>query len=213
MNRAQSALVLHAIVLIGAMVVLVPVLTESLGPQAGFLSVLVLYWLGFCVPAIALHVWRHRGPLLFSERLAWRNWWVPAILLLQVCAVVVVAFVPNTALLTTHGAMLAALVSVINAPLEETAWRGGFMARFANRPRLGFWLGWVLFTAWHAPLMLAHGVVFDGGGLALVGGAAALGLLWSAIAWRTGSVFWVSLAHVLTNILTLWVLFEQNGWA
>lgn len=87
------------------------------------------------------------------------------------------------------------------------------MARFADRPRLGFWLGWVLFTAWHAPLLLAHGVAFDGGGLALIGGAAALGLLWSAIAWRTGSVFWVSLAHVLTNILTLWVLFEQNGWA
>lgn len=213
MNRAQIGLITHAIALIGAMVVLVPALTGTLGAQTGFLASLVLYWLGFCVPVIAIHVWRGRSERLFSERLAWRDWFVPLVLLVQVSAVALGAFVPNTALLTTHGAMLAALVAFINAPLEEAAWRGGFMAVFANRPRTGFWLGWALFTAWHAPLLLAHGMVFDGGWLALVGGAAALGLLWSAIVWRTGSVFWVILAHVLTNILTFWVLVEQNGFA
>jgi uncharacterized protein len=63
------------------------------------------------------------------------------------------------------------------------------------------------------PLALSHDVLFDGGALALLGGAAALGLLWSAIAWRTGSVFYVSLAHSLTNLFAFWVLFDRNGWA
>jgi membrane protease YdiL (CAAX protease family) len=48
--------------------------------------------------------------------------------------------------------------------------------------------------------------------MALVGGAAGLGLLWSWIAWRTGSVFWVSIAHALTNAVTFWVLFNRNGF-
>ena len=213
MTRPQIALVLHALVLIAALTQLVPALTQALGGPRGYLLSLVLYWLGFCLPVIALHVRGRRGPLLFSERLAWRDWWIPGLLLLQVGVVALVAFVPNTAVLTTHAAMLGGLVALINGPLEEVAWRGAFLTRFAERPRLGFALNLVLFTAWHAPLALSHGISFDGGWLYLVGGAAALGLLWSWIAWRTGSVFWVGIAHVLTNFMAFWVLFDANGFA
>lgn len=212
LTRSQIALVFHAGVLIAALCFVVPTLTQALGGRLGYLLCLVIYWLGFCLPVIAMHVWPQRGPRLFSERLAWRDWWVPLLLLAQVGVIAVAAFFVNTTHLTTHGAMLAAAIALINGPLEETAWRGGFMTRFADRPRLGFWLGWVLFTAWHIPLALSHGVVFDGGWINLVGGAAALGLLWSWIAWRTGSVFWVSIAHVLTNVLTFWVFFDRNGF-
>ncbi|HLV82505.1 MAG TPA: CPBP family glutamic-type intramembrane protease, partial [Devosia sp.] len=70
-----------------------------------------------------------------------------------------------------------------------------------------------LFTAWHIPLVLSVGIVFDGGAAALIGGAAALGLMWNWIAWRTGSVFYVGLAHFITNLFTFWVLFARNGFA
>jgi membrane protease YdiL (CAAX protease family) len=189
----------------------VPALTRAFG-TSGYLLVLALYWVGFCLPVIFLHVGRRHDERLFSERLAWRDWFVPLLLLFQVCAVALAAFMPNTAVLTTQGAMLACVVAVINGPLEETAWRGAFMARFSDSRRLGFWLGWTLFSAWHLPLLLSHGIVFDGGWMALVGGAAGLGLLWSWIAWRTGSVFWVSIAHALTNAVTFWVLFNRNGF-
>lgn len=212
MSRAQIALGLHAVVLIAAMLAIVPALTQALGGHAGYLASLVIYWLGFCLPVIAIHVWRQRGPRLFSEKLAWRDWWVPGLLVLQMGLIGLVAVVPNTSMLTTHGAMLAAVIGLLNGSLEEAAWRGGFMTRFADRPRLGLWLGWLLFTAWHIPLALSHGIVFDGGWVALLGGAAALGLLWNWIAWRTGSVFWVSIAHVLTNVLTFWVFFDRNGF-
>ena len=212
MNRSQFTLLIHAIALLAGMVLIVPALTLALGGPAGYLVLLTIYWLGFCLPVIAIHVWRQRGPLLFSERLAWRDWWLPGLLALQVGLIGLVTVVPNTSLLTTHGVMLAAVIGLVNAPLEETAWRGGFMTAFAERPLLGFWLGWALFTAWHIPLALSHGIVFDGGWLSLVGGAAALGLVWSWIAWRTGSVFWVTIAHVLTNVLTFWVFFDRNGF-
>jgi uncharacterized protein len=145
--------------------------------------------------------------------LPWRDWWLLPLLVAQVGVVAIVNFVPNTGLLTSGGMWLAFLFAFINGPLEEIAWRGGFLATFRDRPRLGFWLGWALFSLWHVPLAMSHGIVFDGGALALLGGAAALGLLWSWIAWRTGSVFYVSLAHGLTNLFAFWVLFDRNGFA
>lgn len=211
MTRSQIALVLHALALIAAMTVLVPRLTAINGPS-GYLLALAFYWLAFCIPVIALHVWKRHDGQLFSERLAWRDWWLPLALLAQVGVIGIVGLVPHTTMLTTQGAMLATLVALLNGPLEEAAWRGGFITEFRDRPRLGFWLGWLLFTAWHIPLAMSHNIAFVGGWPALVGGAAALGLLWSWVAWRTGSVFYTSIAHVLTNVLTFWVLFNDNGF-
>jgi membrane protease YdiL (CAAX protease family) len=211
MTGRQIALVLHALLLIGVLSVLVPVFTRW-HPQLGYLLALSVYWLGFCLPVIAIHAWKRHDGRLFSERLAWRDWFVPLLLLAQVTLVALAGVVPHTAILTTNGAMLAAGTALINGPLEEVAWRGGFMTTFRDRPRLGFWLGWALFTAWHMPLALSHGIVFAGGWPALVGGAAVLGLLWSWIAWRTGSVFYVAIAHALTNALAFWVLYDSNGF-
>ncbi|WEK04293.1 MAG: CPBP family intramembrane metalloprotease [Candidatus Devosia phytovorans] len=212
MSLPQAALVLHALTLIGAMALLVPGLTESLGGPTGYLLSLCIYWLGFCLPVWLFHVKGRRDPHLYSERLHWRQLWIPILLLVQVCAVGLGVLMGHSQILTTQGAMLAAMIALINGPLEEIAWRGGFMTRFAAKPRLGFGLSWLLFTAWHAPLLLSQDIVFQGGWMALVGGAAVLGLLWSWIAWRTRSIFWVAIAHVLTNMLTFWVLFNANGF-
>lgn len=213
MTRAQLALIGHGVLAIAAMAGIVPALTGFVGLQAGYLLSLSLYWLGFCLPVLVLHVRPQADDRLFSEKLAWRDWFVPILLLVQVGVVAVVLFAPNTAMLTTHAAMLAAVVGLVGGVLEEAAWRGGFMVRFEDRPRLGFWLGWLLSTASQVPLLFSRGLVLDQGWALLIIGAAALGLLWSWIAWRTGSVFWVSIAHVLTSILGFWVLFERNGFA
>jgi membrane protease YdiL (CAAX protease family) len=207
---ARFALVLHALTLIIAMILLVPALTQTFGGPRGYLLALLAYWLGFCLPVIALHVRGRHGPKLFSEKLDWRDWWVPGLLLLQVTLVALVLFVPHTAMLTTHGAMLAGLIALFHAPLEEAAWRGGFYTRFADRPRLGLFLGWILFTLWHVPLGLSQNLVMPGGMAGLVGMAAALGLFWSWLVWRTGSIFWVAIAHCLSTTLGLWLLFDAN---
>lgn len=211
LTRPQFALIAHAVLLIGALAVLVPLLT-AWNSQLGYLLVLLIYWLGFCVPVILRHVWKRHDGRLFSERLAWRDWFIPLLLLIQVGATALASFMPNTAQLTTQGAMLAGLVALLNGPLQETAWRGGFMTTFADRPRLGFVLCWLLFTAWHIPLTLSHGLTFEGGALALVASAALLGLFWGWIAWRTGSVFYTAIAHTITNAVTFWVLFNENGF-
>lgn len=212
MSKQQIALIVHAALLIGALFLLVPRLTEW-DPRAGYLFSLTFYWLFFCLPVIGLHALPGNDGQLFTEKLPWRYWWFIPLLLVQVGAIALVSFVPNTALLTSGGMWLAILIASINGPLEETAWRGGFLGAFRNRPTLGFWLGWLLFTAWHVPLALSVDITFDGGLIALVGGAALLGLFWSWVVWMTGSVFYVSIAHTLTNLFVFWLLFDRNGFA
>lgn len=211
MLRKQWLLTIHAALLIWALFFIVPALTQW-HPQYGYLFVLTFYWLFFCLPVIGWHALTGNDGRLFSERLAWRDWWIIPLLLVQVGLVAIATFVPNTAILSQGGMYLALLIAAINGPLEEMAWRGGFLGTFRDSPRLGFWLGWSLFTLWHVPLAMSHGIVFDGGALTLIGGAAGLGLLWTWVAWRTGSVFYVSLAHGLTNVFAFWVLFDRNGF-
>ena len=212
MNGRQIALLVHAALLIGALFFIVPRLT-GWDARAGYLFTLGFYWLAFCLPVIGLHALPGNDGRLFSERLPWRDWWILPLLLAQAGLVALISFMPNTTMLSYGALWLAILIAAINAPLEELAWRGGFIGTFQDRPRLGFWLGWGLFTAWHIPLVLSVGIVFDGGAAALIGGAAALGLMWNWIAWRTGSVFYVGLAHFITNLFTFWVLFARNGFA
>ncbi|UYN98678.1 MAG: CPBP family intramembrane metalloprotease [Devosia sp.] len=202
---------MHAALLIGALFFLVPALT-AWDLRAGYLFTLTFYWLFFCLPVIGWHALSGNDGRLFSEKLPWRDWWIIPLLLLQVSVVAVVNFAPNTAMLSHGGMYLALLIALINGPLEEIAWRGGFLATFRDRPRLGFWLGLGLFTLWHVPLALAAGLVYDGGAAALIGGAAVLGLFWAWITWRTGSVFYTAIAHALTNIFAFWVLFDRNGF-
>lgn len=212
MSAKQWLLTLHAVLVIAALFVIVPWLTQW-NSRAGYLFSMTAYWLMFCLPVIGLHALPGNEGRQFSEKLPWRDWWLIPLLLVQVSVVAIANFVPNTAILTSGSMYLAMLIAAINGPLEEMAWRGGFLGTFRDRPRLGFWLGWALFTAWHIPLALSVGVVFDGGALALIGGAAGLGLLWSWVAWRTGSVFYASIAHGLTNLFAFWVLFSRNGFA
>ena len=206
LTRRQVALVLHALGCIAGLAWAVPHLVRALGPVTGPVFALILQALLFCLPVIAIHVWRGRGAL-FSERLHWRQWWVVLALLGQVALVTLLLLGPNTAVLTTHSAMLAAMIGLVLAPLEETAWRGGFLRVFAEQRRLGLWLGWLLSTLAQAPILRAGGADW----LMLLAMSTVLTLFWGAIVWRTNSVFWTSIAHTLTDILLLWLLLDRNA--
>jgi membrane protease YdiL (CAAX protease family) len=61
---------------------------------------------------------------------------------------------------------------------------------------------WRSLAFWHVPLTLAHGVAYEGGAFALVGGAIGLGVFWSVIAYQTGRIGWPIVSHVVTNVAT-----------
>jgi len=47
--------------------------------------------------------------------------------------------------------------------------------------------------------------------LALIGGAAILGLFWAILTWRTKSIYLSTLSHIGVNMLALPGVFLTNG--
>lgn len=213
MTRSQTALVVHALALTALLFLAVPALTRSLGGPAGWLASMALYWASFCVPVIAIHLGRAGLRDLMRVGLKPGQRWVFWLLGAQLALVAIATTMTMKGEPVMGAIGLAVALALVNGTLEEAAWRGGFFRAFGDRRALGFVFGLLLFTLWHVPLILAHGIDYGpGGGASLVGGAALLGLVWSIVVWRTGSIFWVSLAHVATNVFAFVAFFSSNGF-
>ena len=174
-------------------------------------ATLAIYWLGFCLP-VALCFGGVRRELLGLDLRGRAKIVVPLLIAGQCAAVFAGALWPALPGVTLGVLGLAVAVAVINAPLEEAAWRGAYITTFSDRPVLGYVLSSALFALWHVPLALVAGVEFPGGPMALIGGAAGLGLFWGAIAWATRRIGWVAIAHTITNIFAFAGLNAINAW-
>lgn len=213
MTRPRLALILHALLALAALYALGPLVAGHVGGVGFLLVMLAAQALLFGLPAIWLHIDPADRALIFSERLAWRDWWIFILLAIQPPALALALLMPHTALLTSPAASLAALIGILHGPLVEIGWRGAVLSRFGQFPRLGFWLSWTL------PL-LAQGALWPLPGLAvpiepaaLLAGSALLGLFWTWLAWRSFSVFWGSIAHALSATILLWLVLSANGIA
>ncbi|WP_420394396.1 type II CAAX prenyl endopeptidase Rce1 family protein [Acuticoccus sp.] len=203
-----SRLILAGVVLIGGMTIIVPLLTGWWpGDLAGYFTVLGIYWFGWCLPvAIAAH--RRAGWSTLTLKLRGALW-VPAAVLAFPAFVAVYAFA--TGRLDTTPAILGAgfAAALVNAPLEEVAWRGSYLALGPSNPAfqtVGVWL----FALWHAPLTLAVGVEFGLTAVSLVTVTFMLGAFWAFVAWRTRGVGWPIVGHVALNAVAFPVLISAN---
>ena len=122
-----------------------------------------------------------------------------------------VAFLPIVGDLRVTTFLAAAAISVVNGALEEIFWRGVTLASVEGR---GEWRRYVvaatLFTIFHFAF-LRLGLDYQGGALALVGGAGVMGALWTVVAVKTASVRPSIVAHQLVNTLAFSSLFTNNG--
>lgn len=200
-------LILSAVALVAGLFLLVPWATQTLGPTRGYVLVAGLYWFGFCLP-LGLYFTRGQRRQLLSLRTGGRRWVPWSVFgLAAILALAVVLRPPETMSLTVLA--LALVAGAINGPLEELYWRGAWLAQFGKRLPL-YLLGLGLFVAWHVPLGLAHGISYQGGMAALVGGAAAMGIFWAWLAWKTGAIGWAMLSHALTNMVVFNELVARN---
>jgi len=105
--------------------------------------------------------------------------------------------------------VLGALAALVNAPLEEIARRGAYLA-------VGRWnvfaqlFGVFLFAMLHVPLMSATGVTFGASAVAIVGSTYGLGFIWALAAYRTGAIGWPVVGHLAVNLVALPSLIAAN---
>ena len=122
-----------------------------------------------------------------------------------------VAFLPIARELQATTFLAAAAIGVVNGALEEIYWRGVTLASVEGRSK---WARYVaaatLFTLFHFAF-LRLGLDYQGGALALVGGAGVMGALWTVVAVKTESLRPSIVAHQLVNALAFSSLFTNNG--
>ncbi|WP_421724441.1 type II CAAX prenyl endopeptidase Rce1 family protein [Bauldia sp.] len=195
-----------ALLLSALMAVIVPFVTSVFSPLVGYVGVLIIYWVCFCIPVAAIF---GRGPKRISVGLRATKPWIPVAAL----ALPVVVFFAAGPMrwIGSEPAILALAVTcaLINGPLEELAWRRSFRANSDDSLPYEV-LGLGLFTLWHVPLFFSNGVSFDHGAVGLIGGALLMGAVWTVMTRAGNSVGWPMVSHALVNTAAFLPFFAMN---
>lgn len=176
-----------------------------LGPLAGQLAGMALYWAGLAALSLLALAPGDRTVLLAQARAP--RW----LAVTAFVPVVVMAWVALGALgESTMPAVLLLVVGVaalLNGTLEELFWRG---ALIPAPDREAVLVGWALFVAWHVTYGFVQGAEpWASAGLVL--GAALMGAVWMALRLRTGSLTAGIAAHVAFNLFAFADL-AARGW-
>ena len=166
------------------------------GYQAGFAIYWAACWASAGVivgPRRLLELWQRPTRVLPEPRLA-----AAALLVTPPLGALASEWLPNARAAGPAAVAVAAAVGTTNALAEETLWRGVPAAIFPD-DRLRGWL-WPAagFTAWHLVPSSARETTARRRA-SVLGGAAAIGLGYGWIAYRTQSLAAVAPAHALTD--------------
>jgi membrane protease YdiL (CAAX protease family) len=172
---------------------------DRLGDRFGYVAGFATYWAACAALAIGL-VGPERVKELFAEthpRLG-RPAILGAILLAWPPAgAIATRFVPELRQATPAELAATGGIALANASLEEVLWRGVYVSLWPQNP----WLGWIWpavgFGAWHLAPQVVHPSAM--GASRYVAAATALGLSWGWVAYRTGTIRWTGLSHLMTD--------------
>jgi hypothetical protein len=173
---------------------------RALGPQLGYLTGFLFYWFGWCFGLSflilglegVLSLFRDRRPRFTSKR------WLGVLLLLSPLLVAYGYEFPRVLSQATLPIVLtSALISLINGTAEELLWRGVYSRVFPDNLWWGYLYPAFGFAIWHFAPQSVFPSSRPGASLSLVAFALFLGLVWGWIAYRTQSVRWTTLAHII----------------
>jgi membrane protease YdiL (CAAX protease family) len=190
------------VALIASMYVTFEVAEGWAGVQVAHYLSFAVYWLLWGIGA-PLYILGRRGfaDVLLSRdpqrhRLPWK-----AAILLAGPPIVAFAFVFPALFPSPRDSMLFALAgyALVNGVLEEVFWRGAFTRVFPTEMGWGLLYPAGMYAVWLlVPMSLYPSSLSDAVAIFAVGFT--VGLLFGWVAWRTGSIRWTTLSHVLTNL-------------
>lgn len=162
---------------------------------------------------IGIMIWRNRGKKEFQNRKVRNGVLYFCVSYIPVIATFFVAFLPT--LPHISGKLLLILVpyAILNGLFEELFWRYTFVSKFGEDIIYAYIVPTLIFTCWHLALLCANGVTFQGGPLALVGGACVMGLIWGITMFKTRNVFIIISAHIAVNFFAFSQLIYDNWFA
>jgi membrane protease YdiL (CAAX protease family) len=179
--------------------------TRLLNSDWGYILGFIFYWVVWCylVPFIILGkkgiINLFRGDT--SSFLRKKNWYLIALLLGTIFGAIGMYFIPEISEATPLLIWLLALpVAIIAGTGEEILWRGLYIRIF---PRQLFWAYFyptVWFTLQHVSSQL---VEYSQDSFIFIAATLPLGLIFGLVAYRTNSIKWNTLAHILLALFAL----------
>ena len=172
---------------------------DRLGDHLGYVAGFGAYWTVCAGLSIGL-LGRGRVQSLFRDvrpRLGKPALLGATLLLWPPLGAVATRFVPELGQATPVMVATIAAVAVANATLEELLWRGVYITFWPDDAFLGWIWPAIGFGVWHVAPQVIHASSMGVG--VYVASAVALGLSWGWVAWKTGSLRWVSVSHVFTD--------------
>jgi len=97
----------------------------------------------------------------------------------------------------------SAALAIVNAIAEEILWRGIYPRVFPRQLVRGYLYPAVGFALWHLVPQSIHKSRMRSGTKAFLAGAFFIGLGHGWVAWRTRSIRWTVLTHILIDFLGL----------
>ncbi|HWA35991.1 MAG TPA: CPBP family intramembrane glutamic endopeptidase, partial [Cyclobacteriaceae bacterium] len=92
--------------------------------------------------------------------------------------------------------LISAILSVVNASVEEILWRGAFQKVLGNSNLIILFSSFG-FAIWHFAPQLVFGNRHPGGSASFVAVAFLLGLAYAQVTRSTGSILWPTVSHIL----------------
>lgn len=206
MNFPSIALLLLPPLLIATTYLVFQRSVRRMGHGRSYLLGFLFYWLVWCLIVPLLLIGPQKLLDLFRDvpnRLG-----EPAWLGLICLALPVVGgyayFFPAARRGATRQIVLASLVhALVNGVLEEVLWRGVYVSFFPGQGQLGVIYPAIGFGLWHLSPQSIFPHTGSGGRYAFAISAIFLGLAFGWVALSTGTILWVSVAHVIMDFAGL----------
>ena len=174
--------------------------TSLLGPQLGYFVGFLFYWLVWCLGfSLAMVGWdgfltafKDNRPRLTTRK------WLGAVLLLVPLAFAYLYEFPRAVSEANLLIVLSSFaISIINGTAEELFWRGIYPQIYPKNKWLGYIYPSFGFAVWHFSPQSVFPSSRPGAAVSLVIFALYLGLSWGWVAFRTKSILWTTLVHII----------------
>jgi len=193
-SRKQNIAIFASVILIGSTYLLFQQVSRIFGDTLGWYIGLVLYWLIWCG---AFTLWLI-GKQNLRRIIRPRRLTLPVFLLLMIPIVGSLSYklIPGM----DYGqekfwlALMVISTALGNGFFEEVLWRGAYMELFPKNILFRIFWPSIWFALWHyVPASVSPG----GNVIALMIGSGMFGFYLSYLAWKTNTIWWCIVAHII----------------
>ncbi len=169
------------------------------GLKVRYLAGFLFYWIVWCIFAPLVLLEKKEIVGLFRKPENGRYRWLNVVLLVIPCVFAIFGgpFLARLPKVTSEIAFLSFVIASVNAVGEEVLWRGVYCHYF-QQPVMGLVFPLIGFAVWHVSPNSVNPSSYGVPLFVLFSGI--LGIFWGIVAYRTKSIRWTLLSHIIVDL-------------